>query len=211
MNPFDILKIDPTTDKMAIRRAYVREIKRHHPDSGGDPIRMQAIQSAYENLINAKSRKIHGKEPVIECEAHLSLNDMLQGCEVSVLADINGVANIIQATIPPRSYPGSVVEFFDYESTGSRIRVKIVEIFDKEFTRLESNIVVKRKINTREANAGIDLNINNFDGNMHTVRVSPETTADRLIYNIPSAGFFEKETKARGCLTIIVEIQKEGN
>jgi len=210
MNPFEILNIEPVKDKMVIRRAYVRETKLHHPDQGGDPEHFQKIQDAYDLLVNSRKPTYNKKQEVMECEVRLSLSDLLYGCEATVLVEKQGKPSIVQVRVPPYSYPGTYIEFDDTSSTGRRIRVKLNENQVSEFSRLDSNIVVKRQINSNEAKQGTDLVIDNFDGQEYVINVSANTSADRLIYSIPNAGFFEKDTKARGCLTIIVEIQKEG-
>lgn len=207
MNPFEVLNIEPTRDKMAIRRAYVRETKIHHPDHGGDPEHFYSIQRAYEILVG-------GQKPaalVIEDEVRLELADLMYGCVATAIIDVGRSNKVIEFDVPPYTYPGTTIEFFDKGSTTERIRVKLLENHKEEYTRLDSSIVVQRQINTTEAKNGISLEIENFDGEKHTVTVSPETTANKLIFHVNGAGFFSKHSKVRGDLTVIVEVKKEGN
>jgi len=121
MNLYDILNINPTSDKMAIRRAYVREAKIHHPDHGGAPTHFQKIQLAYHSLINDKH-----KNEVIETEVRIPLVDFLYGCVATAAVKISGSDHIIKFTVPEKTYPGTQIEFFDI-STKRRIRVKLYE------------------------------------------------------------------------------------
>lgn len=207
MNPYEILNIDPTNDKMAIRRAYVRETKRHHPDHGGDPVHFEKIQTAYYGLIQNKNI-----DKAIETEVNLSLKDLLHGCvaQAIIIAEPNKVM-MIEFTVPPYTYPGTYIEFRDKTSTRQKIRVKVHESVSEEYNRLDSNIVIKKQINIFDALVGTCIDVTNFDSNIFNVSVSPKTTADRLIYNFQGAGFFDKKTRMRGNLTIIVEIQRKGN
>lgn len=205
MNPYKILNIEPTDDKMAIRRAYVREAKKHHPDQGGDAEHFQDIQYAYEILINNRY------EPeVIESDVRLSLYDLMYGCIATAFIDIGDQGILVEFRVPPYTYPGTSIEFYDKRSTYQKIRVTLLESYTNKYTRLDSSILIRHPINKFEADAGTDIEIINFDGLIHTVNVSPKTTADRLIYHIPGAGFFDKSSKVRGDLTIIVEVNKEG-
>jgi DnaJ-class molecular chaperone len=203
MNPYDILNIDPTDDKMAIRRAYVREAKMHHPDQGGDRNHFENIQLAYELLV-----KGNFDAESIETEVRLPLADFLYGCVATAGVFVEGSgAHIIKFNVPEKTIPGTRIEFLDH-STKRRVRVILHEDQSKDFTRLDSSIIIRRTINNREAKAGRHVKIQNFDGLEHTVNVSPETTADRLIFHINGAGFIDKETKERGNLTVIIEVNK---
>jgi DnaJ-class molecular chaperone len=203
MNPYDILNIDPTDDKMAIRRAYVREAKIHHPDQGGDRNHFENIQTAYELLV-----KGNFDAETVETEVRLSLVDFLYGCVATAGVFIEGQGgHIIKFRVPEKTIPGTKIEFLDH-STKRRVRVTLYEDQSKDFSRLDSSIVIRRTINTHEAKVGRDVQIENFDGQTHIVNVSPETTADRLIYHVNGAGFIDKETRDRGNLTIIIEVNK---
>lgn len=205
MNPFRVLNIEPTDDKMAIRRAYVAETKRHHPDHGGDSNHFQDIQRAYNMLIN------NMYEPgTIESDVRLSLRDLMYGCIATALIDVGKEGVLVEFRVPAYTYPGTTIEFYDKSSTDNKIRVTLLESHTNKYTRLDSSILIRHAINKFEADVGTEVEIENFDGTTHTVKVSPETTADRLIYHISGAGFFDKSSKVRGDLTIIIEVKKEG-
>ena len=205
MNPFQILEIDPTEDKMAIRRAYVRECKKHHPDAGGDSEHFQRIQIAYDGLVNNKF-----DIAVIETDVAVDLVDLLNGCIATVIIK-NGVfmGTEIEFRIPPYTYPGTIIEFYDSGSTNKLIRVRLNEVKTESYTRLDSNVVVRHTINMLEAELGKTIEVTNFDNKVHTIKVSPETTADRLIYSFSGEGFYDKNSRIRGNLTVIVEIDKK--
>lgn len=205
--PYEILNIDPTKDKMAIRRAYVREMKKHHPDHGGDPHQFRLIQDAYDDLINNRY-----KEDVIVTEVSLPLINFMVGCTATIKLQRGPYKDMVfEFEVPPITYPGTSVEFYDRNSTRRKIRVKLHEQITNAYTRLDSSVIIRRQINTSEATKGHTLNIENFDGTTHTVTISPNTTADRLIFHIAGSGFYERDKTERGNLTIIVEVNNEGN
>lgn len=205
MNPYQILNINPTNDKMAIRRAFVRECKAHHPDVGGDADHFQLINIAYQGLINDKF-----EVDVIETDISVSLLDLFKGCIATVVIR-HGVfkGTELEFRIPPFTYPGTCIEFYDSGSTNKLVRVRLNEIKTNHYTRLDSSIVIKHTINMLEAELGTTIEITNFDNTTHTIKVSPETTADRLIYTFEGAGFYNKKSQVRGNLTVIVEVDKK--
>lgn len=65
-NPFDILGIEPTQDASAIKRAYRKLAKQHHPDVGGNAEAFAKVQRAYEVLTTPhlfEEWKLTGLEP----------------------------------------------------------------------------------------------------------------------------------------------------
>lgn len=207
MNPFEVLQIPPTQDKMAIRRAFVAECKKHHPDANGsDGVQLQRIQEAYETLVNHDLRA-----EVIETSVTLELKDFLYGCvaqAVILKGPLRGAE--IEFRVPPYTYPGDTIEFFDKRSTRKTIRVKLHENTKSGHVRLGANIVIKRSINVLEAELGKTIQVRNFDGRDYQVKISPETTADRLVFTFNNAGFYEKNTETRQQLTVIVSVEQEG-
>jgi len=189
---------------MTIRRAYVREAKLHHPDQGGDEGHFRLIQKAYEGLINNDF-----DVEILETDVALDLKDFLLGC-TAVAVIKNGVfkGTAIEFKVPAYTYPGTVLEFHDSGLTDKLVRVKLFEAKQDHYTRLGSSIVSKHKINMLEAELGKEIEVTNFDDKSYKIRVSPETTADRLIYNFEGAGFYDKLTKVRGNFTVVVEVDK---
>ena len=132
----------------------------------------------------------------------------MTGCVATVKMSRGPLEDMVfEFTVPAWSYPGSTVEFHDKHSTGRKIRVKLHELITNGYTRLDSSVIIRCRINTFEADAGQILAVENFDGSEHTVKVPPGTTANRLIYHIEGAGFYERDTTYRGNLTIIVEVE----
>lgn len=205
MNPFQILNIDPTDDKMAIRRAYVRACKLHHPDTGGDSNQLQLVQLAYDGLVSNKF-----DVAVIETGVALSLSDLMNGCIATVVISKGAFKGTeLEFRVPPFTYPKTYIEFYDKELTNKKVRVRVNELQTKCFTRLDSNIVIRHTINMLEAELGKTFEVVNFDNITKTITVSPETTADRLIYSFGGEGFYDKNSQVRGNLTVIVEIDKK--
>tara|TARA_R110000851_G_scaffold252842_2_gene405306 strand:- start:259 stop:894 length:636 start_codon:yes stop_codon:yes gene_type:complete len=206
MNPFTVLGIAPTHDKMAVRRAFVREMKLHHPDQGGDAEQVRLIQAAYTQLVNQIPAQ---QGAVIDTDMVMSLNDLLTGC-IATAAIKTGIhkGTTFEFRVPPMTYPGTVIEFND-SLTSKKIRVKLKELITSEYTRLDESIVIKHTINTLEAELGTSIEVINFNNITYTVTVSPGTTADRLIYNFTGDGFYDNQSHIRGNLTVIVEVDKK--
>ena len=47
---YEVLGVAPSAPTSEVRRAYVALARRHHPDSGGDTSRMQAVNEAWQTL-----------------------------------------------------------------------------------------------------------------------------------------------------------------
>jgi DnaJ-class molecular chaperone len=206
MTPFTVLGIAPTHDKMAIRRAFVREMKLHHPDQGGDAEQVQLIQAAYTQLITRIPVK---QGTVIKTDMVMSLNDLLTGCiATAVIKTGLHKGTAFEFRVPPMTYPGTVIEFND-NLTAKKICVKLNELITHEYTRLDESIVITHTINTLEAELGTSIEVINFNNLTYNVTVSPGTTADRLIYNFTGDGFYDNQSRIRGNLTVIVEVDKK--
>jgi curved DNA-binding protein CbpA len=64
MDLYEILELKPTASNIEIKKAYHRLVKLHHPDKNNSATsteKFQKIQSAYEILINDKSRQEYQK------------------------------------------------------------------------------------------------------------------------------------------------------
>ena len=61
MNPYDILGVKENATESECKKAYIRLIKIHHPDKGGDPQNFQNIQNAWNNIqkYNNQETKTH--------------------------------------------------------------------------------------------------------------------------------------------------------
>lgn len=57
MSLYALLGVKPTATGEEIREAYLRRVRRAHPDLGGDKATFQAIQEAYEVLGDAGERE----------------------------------------------------------------------------------------------------------------------------------------------------------
>ena len=94
MNPFQLLEISPTKDKLKIRRAYVRMTKKHHPDQGGKAGALEEIQAAYNMLV-----KNDYQPPTIRSEIKLNAIDLLTGCNTTAIIGIFAEVDTIEANL----------------------------------------------------------------------------------------------------------------
>ncbi|MEA2536763.1 MAG: molecular chaperone DnaJ [Chloroflexota bacterium] len=61
INLYAILRVPPGSDLRAIRTAYRREARRHHPDAGGDERYMIALNKAWSVLQDPARRAAYDK------------------------------------------------------------------------------------------------------------------------------------------------------
>ena len=120
MNPYRILNIAPTSNKSVLKRAFIKQVKKHHPDLGGDSEKLKQIQDAYHGLIDGTL------VPVIKrTNLSVSLADLLFGCVAKAIINEN---EIIEFTIPPNTYPLTTIEFYNKSSTLEKIYFTVYEI-----------------------------------------------------------------------------------
>ena len=205
MTPFDILGIDPTDDKMKIRRAYVKMAKRHHPDNGGERSNFESIQQAYDLLVSNQY-----KAPTYYTNVNLSLHELLTGCITTAIVKLdNKHAKMIEFRVPEMTAPGTTVKFFDEEATQSHIAVKVNLETSDDYILVTPHVIVQKTINKIEANTGIDLSVIHFDGKPRNVRIPQGTSASKLIYTFEGEGFFNSKTKERGDFKVVVDVQNK--
>lgn len=199
MNPYDILEIAPTDNKMLIRRAYVTLTKKHHPDAGGDPEKFSDIQKAYDRLI-----KTNLKKQVYETTLKLPLLDFLNGCVATAEAMFGDDSLMFEFKVKPFTKPGKRVSF--ELSSEKSITITLLEEKNKDYKRIDENILFTRDITSAEALHGKQITVTNFDGVEYVFYIPPNTTASTLIYKTENQGFFNSETKARGKMNLVVNI-----
>lgn len=56
-NPYEILGVSPDVNQTELRRAYRRLLRQTHPDTGGDPERFDAVQSAWLRIGDVQARE----------------------------------------------------------------------------------------------------------------------------------------------------------
>lgn len=58
LEALEILELELTADRAAVKRAYRRLARAHHPDAGGDVATFQLVQRAYERLRDGRDPEI---------------------------------------------------------------------------------------------------------------------------------------------------------
>ena len=58
---YTILGVEKNADLAAIKKAYFKLARTHHPDRGGDKDKFQEIQGAYEVLSDREKRELYDK------------------------------------------------------------------------------------------------------------------------------------------------------
>ena len=73
MNPWKILKIKPTVEESAIKKAYAIQLRKHHPED--DPEGYQILREAYDFALKyAKSTKTSESEIVDNANEELIID-----------------------------------------------------------------------------------------------------------------------------------------
>jgi DnaJ-class molecular chaperone len=144
---------------------------------------------------------------LICAEVKLPLHNFLTGCVTTVSID----DTIVEFKVAPNTYPGTLLEFTASNLTTHKVRVKLLEDMSLWYKRVESNIVIYRKINKDDATTGKTVEVINFDGVKHSINIAPNTNVNKMTFQIFGEGFVKSNSQSRGNLTIIIDIEKEGN
>jgi curved DNA-binding protein CbpA len=81
MNHYDALGVPKNADEAAIKKAYKRKAREHHPDKGGDSRAMVAVNRAYETLSNKRKREyydVSGEEEKLTTPEQQALQTIYQ-------------------------------------------------------------------------------------------------------------------------------------
>lgn len=54
MDPYAVLGVSPGATRDEVKAAYRSALKRHHPDTGGDPAKFRAVNEAWEQIQNPR-------------------------------------------------------------------------------------------------------------------------------------------------------------
>ena len=82
-NPYQSLDLDRNAPPEAIRAAYRKKAREHHPDKGGDVAKFQEIQAAYDTLSDPERKARYdqtgetGTGPTLESQALTYLSGLL--------------------------------------------------------------------------------------------------------------------------------------
>lgn len=71
MNPWDILEIEPSDDLSAIKKAYSRKLKIHHPEE--DPDGYQRLREAYDWILKERKKSKKNNSPHVLNVEHIEV------------------------------------------------------------------------------------------------------------------------------------------
>lgn len=85
MNIWDVLEIEATSSARAIKRAYARQLAKHHPED--DPEGFQLVQAAYERAYRPRGQgRIRGRVVCAPCKRR-SRGRRARGCNHGARGD----------------------------------------------------------------------------------------------------------------------------
>jgi len=59
---YEVLRVAPTAPVAEVRQAYIEQARRHHPDRGGDPDAMRAVNEAWAALSDPGRRALYDRQ-----------------------------------------------------------------------------------------------------------------------------------------------------
>ena len=152
MNAWEILGIEPTSDKKEIKRAYARLLKQYHPEE--NPEEFKQIQAAYQQCLhqdqeiesasfeqnkqNIKTQTISTKEDTIIPPPIPKVETLFVQNEKDVVSYLD-ILNMIQKKLPKKIGSKEIIDVF----TDSKI---MHYLEDELFCRRLEDIFLSRKL-----------------------------------------------------------------
>ena len=114
---FQKLRISPTYSKDLIKKAFTKIIKIVHPDLGGNQDEFIEVLESYNILM--------AQRWVLATKIKIDAKYFLTGCTPRVMIQpIDGKDTFfVKFTIPPLTYPGTIIEFSD---EGQHFRITLL-------------------------------------------------------------------------------------
>ncbi len=152
MNAWEVLEIEPTSDKKEIKKAYARLLKQYHPEE--NPEEFKQIQAAYQQCLHPdqeiesvsfeqnkqdiKTQPISTKEDTIIPPPIPKLETLFVQNEKDVVSYLD-ILNMIDKKLPKKIGSKEIIDVF----TDSKI---MPYLEDELFCRRLENIFLSRKI-----------------------------------------------------------------
>lgn len=152
MNAWEVLEIEPTSDKKEIKKAYARLLKQYHPEE--NPEEFKQIQAAYQQCLhqdqeiesasfeqnkqNIKTQPISTKEDTIIPPPIPKLETLFVQNEKDVVSYLD-ILNMIQKKLPKKIGSKEIIDVF----TDSKI---MHYLEDELFCRRLEDIFLSRKL-----------------------------------------------------------------
>ena len=152
MNAWEVLEIEPTSDKKEIKKAYARLLKQYHPEE--NPEEFKQIQAAYQQCLhqdqeiesasfeqnkqNIKTQPISTKEDTIIPPPIPKVETLFVQNEKDVVSYLD-ILNMIQKKLPKKIGSKEIIDVF----TDSKI---MHYLEDELFCRRLEDIFLSRKL-----------------------------------------------------------------
>ena len=152
MNAWEVLEIEPTSDKKEIKKAYARLLKQYHPEE--NPEEFKQIQAAYQQCLhqdqeiesasfeqnkqNIKTQPISTKEDTIIPPPIPKVETLFVQNEKDVVSYLD-ILNMIQKKLPKKIGSKEIIDVF----TDSKI---MPYLEDELFCRRLEDIFLSRKL-----------------------------------------------------------------
>ena len=233
-NAYETLGVPKGASDAEIKRAYRKMAGQHHPDKGGDTIKFQEIQSAYETLSDPQKRAQHdifqqffsqgfGHNPFQRQQQPRRNKDLRINLQVSLAETLNDIHKsvsvqttkgerfTVDVNIPRGVGNGTTIKysqmgdnFFDSLTRGD-LYVIINIIADQRFELHGLNLVSNLEINSIEAMTGCDKIIQGIDGREYNIKI-PKACQFGTKFGLQGQGLYQMNTDARGDLIVNVTI-----
>lgn len=146
---YAVLGLEQSATRDEIRRAYRRLVKTMHPDAGGDPEAFVELNSAYNTLIDPRTREIYDLTGDTGDFNPLTFQKSV----------IESIADAFQALLSSIEEEGYDIDSVDFMTTmKNMIEQKLSEVEDRD-RRLKRRIIDLKKLHKRITRTGEEKNI----------------------------------------------------